>query len=209
LLASAKSRNGKRVRLRVKATGRKRIARFVVQYRRTGKGTKKAYKKFRPRLKRSAKRIVFKKGRLGRTYLFRIRAIGKSGVRTDWQHRRLVFPYDESGKGRRYSAGWTHVRNRRAWRRGYMQSSQRGATLRFKTKGGGRIYLVARTGPNGGRAVVRARGGERRVVSFKTRKTRNRRVVAVVNRTDKRAVRFRLRVLGGTVAVDGIGIRRR
>jgi hypothetical protein len=120
-----------------------------------------------------------------------------------------VFPYDDRGKGRNYSAGWRHVKAKRAWRGGYSQSTRRGSTLTFTTKGGGRVYLVARTGPKGGRAVVQARGGKRRVVSFKTKKRRNRRVVTVINRTDKRNLRFRVRVLRGTVTIDGIGVRRR
>ena len=88
-------------------------------------------------------------------------------------------------------------------------TSARGATLRFRTRGGGRVYLIGRTGPNGGKAVVRARGGERRVVSFRSKRVRHRRVVAVINRTDKRELRFRLRVLRGVVSFDALGVRRR
>ena len=209
LLASRKTRNGKRVPLRIAKTGVKNIAHLVVQYRRTGRGTKKAYKRFKPRLRAATKRIVFKNGRLGRTYLFRIRAVGKNGVKTGWRHRRVVFPYDDRGKGRRYSRGWKRVKAKRAWRGRYSRSTRRGATLNFRTKGGGRVYLVARTGPNGGRAVVQAQGGKKRVVSFRTKKARHRRVVTIINRTDKRNMRFRLRVLRGTVTIDGIGVRRR
>ncbi len=120
-----------------------------------------------------------------------------------------MFPYDDRGKKRQYSSAWTRVTSRRAWRGGYTQTSERGATLRFRTRGGGRVYLVGRTGPNGGKAVVRARGGERRVVSFRSKRVRHRRVVAVINRTDKRSLRFRLRVLRGVVSFDGLAIRRR
>ena len=157
-----------------------------------------------PRLKPSTKKIRFRKGKIGETYLLRIRAHGKSGVTSAWDYARIVFPYDDRGKGRQYSSAWTRVKSKRAWRGGYTQTSTRGATLRFKTRGGGRVYLIGRTGPNGGRAVVRARGGERRVVSFRSKKVRNRRVVAIINaKTDKRALRFRLRVLRGVVTFDG------
>jgi hypothetical protein len=182
---------------------------MVVQYRRTGRGTNRTYRKLRPRLKPTTKKIRFKKGKIGQTYLLRIRAVGKSGVRTDWRYRRIVFPYDDRGKKRRYSSGWKRVKNKRAWRGGYRQASKRGATLRFRTRGGGRVYLIGRTGPNGGKAVVRARGGERRVVSFRSKRVRHRRVVAVINRTDKRKLRFRLRVLRGVVSFDALGVRRR
>ena len=181
----------------------------MLQYRRTGRGASKRYRNWKPRLKASTKRVFFRKGRIGQTYLFRLRAVGKSGVRTGWRLKRVVFPYNDRGKGRRYSGGWTRVKAKRAWRGGYSQSSRRGATMRFTTKGGGRIYLIARTSRAGGKAVVQAQGGKRRVVSFKTKKGRHRRVVTIINRTDKRVVRFRLRVLRGVVTVDGIGVRRR
>ena len=209
LLASTSTRNGRRVPVRVRKTGVKRIARLQVQYRRTGRGTKRTYRKLYPRLKPTTKRIRFKKGRIGETYLLRIRAHGKNGIKSAWNYRRIVFPYDDRGKGRRYSSAWTRVKSRRAWRGGYTTTSVRGATLRFKTRGGGRVYLIGRTGPNGGKAVIRARGGEKRKVSFRSKKVRNRRVVAVINRTDKRVLRFRLRVLRGVVSFDALGIRRR
>ena len=47
---------------------------------------------------------------------------------------RIVFPYDDRGKRRRYSSAWTRVKSKRAWRGGYTQTSARGATLRFKTR---------------------------------------------------------------------------
>jgi hypothetical protein len=209
LLASGPTRNGKRITLRVRGIKLKRIRHYVLQYRKTGRGTNRRYRTLRPRLSTRVKKVGFKKGRIGQTYLFRIRAVGKSGVKTGWDYSRTVYPYEDRGKGRRYSGGWTRIKNRRAWRGGYSQSSRRGATLNFITKGGGRVYLIGRTGPTGGRAVVAASGGKKRVVSFRSKRWRNRRVITVVNRTDKRALRFRVRVLRGTVMVDGIGVRRR
>jgi hypothetical protein len=203
------SLRGRRIRLRIRGKkGLPAISHFVLQYRRTGRGTKRVYKTLRPRLAKSTKRVTFKKGKVGQTYLFRITAIGTNGKRSVFHHSRTVFPYDDQGKGRHYSRGWRRVKNGRAWLGGYSQTSRRGATMRFTTRGGGRVYLVARTGPNGGRAIV-GRGTKRRIVSFRSAKRRNRRVVTVVNRTDKRAYRFTLRVLSGTVTVDGIGVRRR
>jgi hypothetical protein len=207
-LASDSSR-GRSIRLRVR--GKKAlpaISHFVLQYRRTGRGTKRAYRTLRPRLAKTATRVRFTKGKIGETYLFRITAVGTNGTRSAFRHSRTVFPYEDRGKGRRYSRGWRRVENRKAWLGGYSQSSRRGATLNFTTRGGGRVYLVARTGPNGGRAVF-GRGTKKRVVSFRSKTRRNRRVVAIVNRTDKRLYRFRLRVLSGTVTVDGLGVRRR
>jgi hypothetical protein len=208
LMASAKSRKGKRVKLKVRAKHRKRIKRMVVQYRKTGSGTNRKFKKFKPRVKRSKKRIFFKKGKLGRTYLFRIRAVGKSGVRSDWRYRRLVFPYEDRGKGRRYSGGWKRVKDKRAWRGGYSVSSRRGAKMRFKTGRGGRFYVIGRKTPGGGVAVIK-RGVRRKVVSFRSKRVRNRRVVARFNGSPKKRYKLVVRVRRGPVAIDGIGVRRR
>ena len=209
LLVSRKSRKGKRVKLRVKAKGRQRIDHFVVQYRKTGRGTKRVYKKFKPRLRPGAKRIFFKKGKIGRTYLFRIRAVGKNGASTGWSFRpRIIYPYDERGKRRRYSAGWTRVKDKKAWRGGYTQSSVRGATMRFTTGRGSRFYVIGRKSPNGGVAVIR-RGFLRKVVSLRSKRVRNRRVLAVFNGSPKKRYRLKVRVRRGPVAIDGIAVRRR
>jgi hypothetical protein len=203
------SLRGRNIQLRIRGKkGLSAISHFVLEYRRTGRGTNRAYTTLRERLAKGTTRLRFTKGRIGETYLFRIAAIGLDGRRSAFAYSRTVFPYDDRGKGRRYSRGWRRVANRRAWLGGYSQTARRGATLDFATKGGGRIYLVARTGPSGGRAVF-GRGTKKRVVSFRSRTPRNRRVVAILNRTDKRTYRFRLRVLSGTVTVDGIGVRRR
>jgi hypothetical protein len=203
------SLRGRNIRLRIHGKkGLPAISHFVLQYRRTGRGSKRVYRTLRARLAKSTRYVRFRKGRIGETYLFRITAVGAGGKRSPFHHSRTVFPYDDRGKGRRYSRGWRRVKNGRAWLGGYSQTSRRGATLSFDTRGGGRVYLVARTGPNGGRAVF-GRGTKKRVVSFRSRTLRNRRVVALVNRTDKRIYRFRLRVLSGTVTVDGLGVRRR
>ena len=209
LLASTNTRRGKRVPLRINTVGTEAIERLVLQYRRTGRGAKKNYTNWRPRLRPRTKRVTFGRGKLGQTYLFRIRAVGKTGADSGWRYRRVVFPYDDRGKGRSYSKGWKRLKAKRAWRGAYSRTSRRGATMIFTTKGGGRVYLIARTTRKGGRAVVQAAGGKKQVVSFRSKKPAFRRVVAIANRTDKRNLRFRLRVLRGTVTVDGIGVRRR
>ena len=202
------SRRGRNIRLRVvDKTGLPAISHFLLQYRRTGRGTKKTYRTLRPRLAKGATSVKFK-GKAGETYLFRIAAIGTGGERSNFRYSRTAFPYDDRGKGRQYSRGWRKVKNSRAWLGGYTQSSRSGATLNFSVPGGGRIYLVARTGPNGGTALL-GRGSKKQVVSFRSKTRRNRRVVAIVNRTDKRIYRLRLKVLSGTVTFDGLGVRRR
>jgi hypothetical protein len=181
----------------------------VLQYRRTGIGSTRKYKTLRPKLRPTTRSVRFTKGRIGQTYLFRIHAVGKTGAESGRRYSRTVYPYDDRGKGRRYSGAWRHLKNKRAWLGGYSRSSRPGSTLYFRTRGGGRVYIVGQTGPKGGRALLQASGNRKRVISFRSKKVRNRRVVAVVNRTPKQAFRLRLRVLSGTITVDGIGVRRR
>ena len=208
LLASKRTRNGRRVPVRIRKTGVRRISHLQLQFRRTGPGTNRTYKTLRPRLDPKTKRIRFRKGKIGRTYLLRIRAIGKTGVEGGWDYARIVFPYDERGKRRRYSDGWRRIKSKRAWRGGYSQSSVPGAMMRFRTGRGGRFYVIGRKSPDGGTAVI-SRGFRRKVVSFRSKKVRHRRVVAVFNGSPKKRYRLRVRVLSGKVAIDGIAVRRR
>ena len=124
------SLRGRRIRLRIRGKkGLAAISHFVLQYRRTGRGTRKAYTTLRARLAKSTTRVRFKRGKIGETYLFRITAIGASGKRSAFHHSRTVFPYDDRGKGRRYSRGWRRVKSKRAWLGGYSRTSRPGAAL--------------------------------------------------------------------------------
>jgi hypothetical protein len=199
---------GRKILLRIRRKGIKAMDHFILQYRKTGGKTKKKYKTINGNLPVSTRRMRFKKGKLGTTLLFRIRAVGKNGRVSPFSHSRTVFPYDDRGKGRRYSGRWHRVKAKRAWRGGFTRSRQPGATLRFKTAGGGRVFIIGTTTPKGGKAML-GRGKNKRVISFRSKKKRNRRVVAVVNRTPKRGYRLLIRVIRGEVNIDGIGVRRR
>jgi hypothetical protein len=72
---------------------------------------------------------------------------------------------------------------------------------------GTRIYLVARTGRLGGRALV-VLDGRRRTIDLSSRRTRNRRVVFTRATGRRRAHRLTLIVLGGRVEIDAIAVRR-
>ena len=63
-----------------RSEGVRAISHFVLQYRRTGRGAKRAYKTLRPRLAKSTTRVRFRKGKIGETYLFRITAVGTGGA---------------------------------------------------------------------------------------------------------------------------------
>jgi hypothetical protein len=80
--------------------------------------------------------------------------------------------------------------------------------MRFKTGRGGRFYVIGRKTPDGGVAVIK-RGFRRKVVSFRSKRVRNRRVVARFNGSPKKRYTLVVRVRRGPVAIDGIGVRRR
>jgi hypothetical protein len=80
--------------------------------------------------------------------------------------------------------------------------------MRFRTGRGGRLYVIGRKSPDGGVAVIR-RGFRRKVVSFRSKRVRNRRVIAVFNGSPRKKYRVVVRVRRGPVTVDGIAVRRR
>lgn len=53
------------------------------------------------------------------------------------------------------------------------------------------------------------RGKRARIVSLRSAKRRNRRVLAVVSATQRVPYRLLVRVIGGQVNIDGIAVRRR
>jgi hypothetical protein len=147
------------------------------------------------------------RGLLGRTYRLRARAVDARGVPGPWAYATTVVPLDDfrGTRGVRYRGSWTRPRVRGAYEQRVSRSARRGdsMTLRFR---GRRVWLVGRTTRRGGRALVTL-DGRRRVVSFRSRTTRVRRVLLEL------PVRGRgvhtLRVVsrgGGRVELDAIGI---
>ncbi|MBA3305903.1 MAG: hypothetical protein H0U25_08265 [Thermoleophilaceae bacterium] len=107
------------------------------------------------------------------------------------------------------------MRSKRAYAGRLSRSSRRGARLGFRFSGD-RLFIVGRTGRRGGRALVRL-NGRRRVVSFYSRRTRNRKVVAILRAKRRGLNRVQIvnlgrkgsrRARGTRVEIDALGVRR-
>jgi hypothetical protein len=149
------------------------IASYQLQYQRP---TSKGWRKLGPSKLLSATYSFH--GAQSATYRFRARAIAIGGAAGPWSNEAItVVPHDDrKSQGRpRYTGSWKRVKSGQAFQKSLVQTSSKGSTLRINFHGN-RVYLVGRTGPNGGRAVA-ILNGRRKLISFYSAKTRNRAVV--------------------------------
>ena len=145
-------------------------------------------------------------GRAGRTYRVAARLFDGAGA-GEPATALTVVPFDDTPSALlRYRGRWSRVGDRAAWGGAFRRAAGRGAGLSFRFRGD-RMYLVGRVSRAGGRALVLV-GGRRRVVSFASRRTGDRRVVLRMKTDGSRSTRVRLTVLSGRVEVDAIGFRR-
>ena len=194
-----------RIRLRLlaaKKADKRFIDHFQLELRRGGT---KRFRRVSSRIRKSTYRL---KTRVGRTYTLRARALDKAGHAGPWNTERTITPYDDGRRiGVRSAAGWSRKRSRKAFGRKLSRSSRRGVAFHFRFRGD-RVYLVGRKSRFGGRALVNL-NGRRRVISFSSRKTLNRRVVWKARAKRRGVNRLRVLVLGtGRVEIDGLAFRR-
>ena len=151
-------------------------------------------------------------GYFGSAYRFRARAVDRFGRRGAWDTASTVVPFDESrrrnGKAR-FGRGWSTVRSVSAWGQRLTRTNSRGRTMKLAFTGAGKLYLIGRTSPGGGRAVITVDGKSRRVVKFRSSSARNRRLIATVKVKGSKRHVLRLRTLGGRVEIDGVGVATR
>ncbi len=158
------------------------------------------------------------RGRPNHTYRIRARARDRAGRFGPWDGSITVVPLDlgpARTRGVTFSRGWGRPRSRRAYEGRLRRAARRGRTLRARFRGD-RLYVVGRTGPRGGKARITL-NGRRRTVSFYSRRTRNRRVVASMRARRRGVNRLRIAVLGRKggraargrrVELDALGYRR-
>ncbi len=164
--------------------------------------------------------VVRFRGRYGRTHIFRARAVTRDGVAGPWDSARTTVPLrDRRRRGRSwYGRAWRKIRAPRAFRKSVHRAKRPGATIRYRFRGGRRVFIVGRKSKRGGfaRLVV---DGRRYRVSFYEPRTRHRQVVRRVKLRGGRARRHTLRLValpqkprksrGRVVAVDAIAIAKR
>lgn len=150
-------------------------------------------------------------GYFGSAYEFRARAVDRFGRRGAWDTARSVVPFDDSRRRSKpsFGSGWSSVRSASAWGQRLTRTTRRGRTMKLAFRGKGKLYLIARTSPGGGRAVLTIDGRSRRVVKFRSSSARNRRLVATIKAGGSKRHVLRLTTLGGTVEIDGVGVATR
>jgi predicted acyl esterase len=150
-------------------------------------------------------------GYFGSAYEFRARAVDRFGRRGEWDAASTVVPFDDSRRGSKssFGRGWSQVRSASAWGGRLSRATRPGRTMKVAFRGAGRLYLIARTSPSGGRAALTVDGRRRRIVKLRSSRARNRVLVATVKASGSKRHVLRLTTLGGTVEIDGVGVATR
>ena len=159
-------------------------------------------------------RSVRFRGRPGHSYQFRLRAVDRAGNVSPFVSATTIVPFDERVRDVRFRGRWNVLRARPAYFGRFSASASRGASVAFAYRGEA-IYLIARTGPRGGRALINF-DRTRRVIDFYSPRVRYRTLIFKA-KTLQGSHKFSLRVLrsrrrssrGFEVGIDGIGVYRR
>jgi hypothetical protein len=206
LASDASNSNRFNVRINATAAG---IDFYQLQYRRLRSGT------WRTASSRLLSATYAFRGAYASTYEFRARAIDVAGRDGPWSSSAVtIIPHDDRRSlGRpRYAGRWSALKNRSAFGGGLHRTTRRGSTMRINFSGT-TAYLVGRRGPNGGRALVTV-DGKRKLISFYSRKARNRQVVFSTSTAAGRTSTMQVTVLGrkgsrkskgNLVEIDAIG----
>ncbi len=177
-------------------------ARFNVQVRRTS-GRASAW---RTLLASSTRRSLKFAAGLGKTYQFRVQAVAPSGVGGAWSTATTVVPSAARPHGAKFAGPWRLIRMRSAWNRHAIVNDTAGATLTLRFVGGA-LAIIGERWRQGGRIRVTI-DGRARTISLHAKRKRDRQVLY---RAQLRAGRHRItiRVLRGTVALEGLAISNR
>jgi hypothetical protein len=206
---SSRASRSRRFRVRIRPRpGATAIDHYQLDVRRIGT---KRYRRLASSLK--VRRYRFR-GRFGRNYRFRARAVRADGKTGGWDYTRTIVPFDDR-RPARFRGGWKKKRIKRAFGGRVHSSRRRGASMVFRFRGK-HLYLIGRVSRLGGKARVKIDRRRARVVSFYARKTRNRRIVASWRVRAGRRHKVRLVNLGRRarhsrgklVQVDALGVRR-
>ena len=145
-------------------------------------------------------------GGLGRTYQFRVAALGAAGTPGAWATATTVIPSGARPAGGRFSGRWMLLRRRGAWNQHAMQTTTPGSALSLRFRGGTVALIGDLTAHSGVMRVLL--DGHAHTVHLHASRLHRRRVIF---RAPLRAGTHRLRVsdVRGLVAVEGVAITAR
>lgn len=139
----------------------------------------------------------------GRTAQLRIALTGATGVTSTRTLPDVVVPIDDRLRSVRFRGAWARDKDQRAWRLTTTRM-RTGATLTTRLRAG-RPTLVVRADRKKARIELRVAGGRAQRLTIRGRK--DGRTLFVSGRRTKKAGSVRVKVLSGTVHVDGVAAR--
>ncbi len=143
------------------------------------------------------------RGALGHTYSFEAQATNLAGQTSAWASATSIVPTGVQPRGGRFSSGWLVHKVRGAWHGHAVASARTGATftLRFV---GGTLAVIGETTRQGAAAEITL-DGRRRTIRLRSSQLAVRQVIyrALLG---ARVHHLRIRVLRGTVAIEGLAI---
>jgi len=145
-------------------------------------------------------------GRAGRTYHFRVRGIGASGLAGAFVTATTVTPTGVHPKGAHYTGSWHVATVNGAWQGHAIKSSAPNAKLALRYVGGA-LELIGERGPTGGGARITF-DGHSSTIDLHGAHARTRQVI-YRHAATAGVHRLTLKVLRGVVALEGLAISSR
>ena len=174
-------------------------ARFTAQVR----DTSSPAGAWRTLLASTAKRSLRFAGKLGQTYEFQVRAVAADGDPGPWSTATTIVPTGLHPAGGHYRGAWHVRRVRSAWEGHAIVSSTPGArfTLAYN---GGELAIIGDRWPQGGRIRVTL-DGHSHAINLRSTHPHARQVLFLAHARRGRHA-LTIRVLSGTVALEGLAI---
>jgi hypothetical protein len=159
---------------------------------------------FKTLLTNTTRRSLRFTGKPGTTYQFRVTATDRAGLVSGFAMATTVFPTGTKIHGGHYHGPWRTVHERKAWQHTAKTCSAHSCRLTL-TYTGRSIAVIGDKGPHGGRVRVLL-DGHTKTINLHAEKTKARQVI-FRGGGKSGPHKLSLKVLSGTVAVEGFGIR--
>jgi phosphatidylinositol-3-phosphatase len=202
LLSSVSSKARVPLKFSATTTGGTPLASFAVQVR----DTSAAHPTWRTLRKSTTRTSLTFVGSLGHTYSFQVIATNTAGQTSTPVTATTVIPSGVRPAKGKYSRGWSSRRVPEAWQGKAMVSTTAGSTFTLRYRGGSLALIGERTS-GGGRVRVTLDGRSHTIRLHSSR--RRVRQVVFSEKLRSRTHRLTVRVLSGTVALEGVAISSR